>query len=68
MMARPKLAEDEKTFVATLRKLRVRVGNGYFREHLGWSEERYLRVREHLLEKGKVAKGRGRGGSIGIAA
>ncbi len=67
-MARATLADDEKTFVTTLRKLRTRLGNQAFRTYLGWSESRYLKVKETLVEKGRVIKGRGRGGSIGIAA
>ncbi len=67
-MARPSIIEDEKTFVTNLKKLRTRVGNLAFRDQLGWSESRYAKVKEALVEKGKIAKGRGRGGSIGIAA
>lgn len=65
-MAKPTLNDDAKVFVATLRKLRDRVGNGHLRETLGWREERYWRVHGILLEKGKIIRGRGRGGSVGL--
>ncbi len=65
-MAKATITEDAKVFVSTLRKLRVRVGNGFLREQLGWREERYWRVHEMLREKGKIVRGRGRGGSVGL--
>ena len=65
-MARPTFEADCKTFVSNLRKLRARVGNGYFRDALGWTESRYTRVKEALVEEGRVLRGRGRGGSIGL--
>ncbi len=61
------MTDDAKVFMATLRKLRERVGNGFLRQSLGWREERYWRVHEVLLEKGKIVRGRGRGGSVGVA-
>src|SRR5690348_5034841 len=33
-------------------------------EQLGWDEEKYLRVRDRLIEKGLVARGPGPGGSV----
>jgi type I restriction enzyme M protein len=60
------MSDDAKLFVSTLRKLRERVGNGYLRETLGWREERYWRVHGSLLEQGKIVRGRGRGGSVGL--
>ena len=65
-MARPSLNDDAKMFMATLRKIRERVGNGFLRDTLGWREERYWRVHETLLGKGKIVRGRGRGGSVGL--
>jgi len=65
-MARPTIEQDSKTFIAALRKIGERVGNGFFREHLGWTDTRYTRVREALIESGKVERGRGRGGSVGL--
>jgi hypothetical protein len=66
-LPRPTLTQDAKLFLAALRKQRKSVGNGFFRAHLGWSEPRYLRVREFLIESEKVVRGRGRGGSISPA-
>jgi hypothetical protein len=63
-LARPTLNQDAKLFLAALRKQGKSVGNGFFREHLGWSEQRYARVREFLIEAEKVVRGRGRGGSV----
>jgi hypothetical protein len=66
-MARPTLNEDAKTFISALRKQRKPVGNLSFRDQLGWRDERYTRAKEYLIEAGKVARGRGRGGSVAIA-
>jgi type I restriction enzyme M protein len=66
-MARPSIDVDAKTFLSELRRLKMRVGNGFFRDHLGWREERYWRIREFLLEQGKIIRGRGRGGSVDVA-
>ena len=65
-MARATVDEDAKVFLAALRKLRVRVGNGFLRTQLGWRDERYWRAHGLLLEKGKIVPGRGRGGSVGL--
>ena len=65
-MARPSVSDDSKLFLSTLRKLRARVGNGFFRAHLGWAEARYWRAHEFLIEQGKISRGRGRGGSVGV--
>ena len=40
------------------------VGNGSLMTRLGWSEEKYWKVREILLEKGQLERGRGKGGSV----
>ena len=52
--------------LATLRKIRDRLGNGALRKQLGWTEPRYWRAHEFLLDKGKIVKGRDRGGSVGL--
>lgn len=65
-MAKPSISDDAKLFVSALRKARMRVGNGFLRAQLGWREERYWRVHEFLLEKGRIVRGRGRGGSVGL--
>ncbi len=40
------------------------VGNGWLVAQLGWSEDKYWKVREILLEKGQLERGRGKGGSV----
>ncbi len=40
------------------------VGNTSLRVKLGWTEERYFRTRDALVEAGNLLLGRGRGGSI----
>jgi hypothetical protein len=62
-MARPTIAEDSKTFLSALRRVES-IGNARLRETLGWNEGRYWKVHADLFEKGKIAKGRGRGGSV----
>ncbi len=66
-MARADIKQDAKTFISTLRKLGSAAGNGALRSALGWSESRYWKVHASLVESGKVAKGRGRGGSVSLA-
>ena len=65
-MARPTLSEDTKAFLATLRRPKS-LGNGTLRSMLGWSETRYWKTHEALIEAGKIVKGRGRGGSVHMA-
>jgi hypothetical protein len=65
-MARPTISDDSKKFVAALRKVDS-IGNARLRETLGWNETRYWKVHEDLFEKGKIVKGRGRGGSVSLA-
>lgn len=43
------------------------IGNGTLRAALGWDESRFEAVRDTLIAAGKVAKGRGRGGSVRLA-
>lgn len=40
------------------------VGNGSLMTQLGWPEDKYWKVREILLEKGLLERGRGKGGSV----
>ncbi len=65
-MARPTIAQDSKLFIAALRKLGSSAGNGALRDALGWSETRYWKVHASLFEAEKIAKGRGRGGSVAL--
>lgn len=40
------------------------IGNGRLRRELDWKESKYWRVRDRLVEKGYLAVGFGRGGSV----
>ena len=40
------------------------IGNVTLLSELGWKEEKYWRVREHLLEGGQLERGKGKGGSV----
>lgn len=53
-----------ETFVDMLKKEGGQAGNGKLRLNLGWSDEDYAWVRDHLIETGVVRIGRGRGGSV----
>ncbi len=55
---------DAKLLLRNLRDLGGSAGNMALRESLGWGEEKYFRVRQHLIEKGLVDTGRGKGGSV----
>ena len=50
-----------------VRKDHTVIGNRSFCEQLDWSEERYEQIKEFLIKKGKVVRGRGCGGSDAIA-
>jgi type I restriction enzyme M protein len=63
-MARATVNEDAKLFLKTLKQSGQSAGNGALRGVLGWTENRYWRAHELLLEQGKIMKGRGRGGSV----
>ena len=62
-MSRPSLADDMKTFLSAVPR-REAVGNIALRTELGWTDARYWRVHETLLENGRILRGRGRGGSV----
>jgi hypothetical protein len=65
-MARPDIKQDSKTFLTTLRKIGAYAGNGALMATLGWSETRYWKVHAELVERAKIVKGRGRGGTVAI--
>jgi hypothetical protein len=56
--------EYATALLARLRELGGSSGNQSIREALGWDEAVYASVRQVLLDKGLVAAGRGRGGSL----
>jgi hypothetical protein len=66
-MSRPDIKQDGKTFTSALRGLDKSAGNGALRAALGWSEGRYWKVRDALIEANKIVKGRGCGGSVALA-
>jgi hypothetical protein len=66
-MARPSINEDAKALLTALRKLKSTVGNGFLRTHLNWRDDRYWKAHSFLLEKGRIVRGRGRGGSVTVA-
>lgn len=55
-------------FIAVLTELGGSSGNGRLRETLGWTDANYDTVKEELIAEGAVAPGRGRGGSVSLAA
>src|SRR5690349_6888653 len=40
------------------------IGNYRLMQDLSWTEDRYWKVRDRLVDEGKVALGRGRGGTV----
>ncbi|WP_309755657.1 type I restriction-modification system subunit M [Pseudomonas oryzihabitans] len=53
--------------MATLASMGGSAGNQRLREALGWQESTYQRVKQHLLDDGRLRAGRGRGGSVALA-
>lgn len=58
---------DLEAFLAALTRLGGKSGNQSLRQELGWDETRYEVTRAHLLDRGDVSLGRGRGGSVMLA-
>lgn len=57
------LDQDEEALLNYV-PLEGSVGNKTLREKLGWEQDRYFAVRNSLIEKGLLDKGRGKGGSV----
>ncbi|MCO6418611.1 hypothetical protein JYK14_20970 [Siccirubricoccus sp. KC 17139] len=57
---------QQACFLALLEEMGGSAGNGALREALGWQETTYDRVKEALVEAGRI--GRGRGGSVHLVA
>ena len=55
-------------FIAALTELGGSAGNGRLREALQWMEATYNAVKDDLLADGVIVLGRGRGGSVALAA
>lgn len=58
---------QQDRFLAALRERGGSAGNGALREALGWADTTYDRVKQALLDAGRVLPGRGRGGSVRLA-
>ncbi|MGG5807719.1 DNA methyltransferase [Falsiroseomonas sp. CW058] len=56
--------QQKAKFLDTLESLGGSAGNASLRDALGWQESTYERVKEALIEEGRIARGRGRGGSV----
>ena len=55
-------------FVWNLREFEGSAGNGRLRNSLGWQDDTYWNVHAALVDDGTIMVGRGRGGSVSIAA
>jgi len=58
----------QEEFLGALQALGGSAGNGRLRELLTWEEAPYEAVKASLLASGRVRTGRGRGGSVSLAA
>ena len=56
--------EQSIDFLESLKQLGGSSGNQMLREALGWDEATYTAVKDHLVERGAIMPGRGRGGSV----
>lgn len=54
--------------IGALETLGGSAGNQRLREALGWQESTYDRIKQQLIEEGRIIPGRGRGGSVALAA
>lgn len=59
-----RLTTDEEVLFGEVPEDGTPVGNITLRNKLGWSKERYFRIRDRLNERGLIAVGRGKGGSV----
>jgi hypothetical protein len=59
----PRLS-DEQILLNLVPKNGGAVGNGAIMQQLRWDKEKYWRVRDRLLNDGKVVRGSGKGGSV----
>lgn len=54
-------------FIGTLVSLGGSAGNQRLLEALGWQDSIYQRVKQQLIDDGRIRPGRGRGGSVALA-
>ena len=55
-------------FLSALESLGGSAGNGKLQAELGWQDDTYWGVHAALIEDQTITKGRGRGGSVSLAA
>ncbi len=59
--------QQTERFLAILASLGDSAGNQRLQEALGWQDSTYQRIKQHLLEEGRIRTGRGRGGSVALS-
>lgn len=63
----PSTEQLTQHFITTLISLGGRASNRGLLETLGWQESTYQRIKQQLIDNGRVRAGRGRGGSVTLA-
>ena len=58
--------QNIQRYIATLTSLGGRAGNQRLLEELGWQESTYQRIKQQLIDDGRILIGRGRGGSVAL--
>lgn len=61
------IEQSIERFISTLTSLGGSAGNQSLMEALGWQESTYQRIKQQLLEDGRIRSGRGRGGSVALS-
>ncbi|MBW0434909.1 hypothetical protein HGB47_14920 [Leptospira yasudae] len=55
---------DTQIFLDSIPENGDPIGNKSLLSFLGWDEEKFWRIRQSLLDEGKIIKGKGKGGSV----
>jgi hypothetical protein len=58
------LKQKSDQLIKKLKELGGRAGNKTLRDELGWPEEEYWPIRDYLVNDGRLALGKGKGGSV----
>jgi hypothetical protein len=58
------LKQKSDQLIKKLRELNGSAGNKTLRDELGWPEEEYWPIRDYLVNDGRLALGKGKGGSV----
>lgn len=61
------IEQSIERFISTLTSLGGSAGNQSLMEALGWQESTYQRIKQQLIEDGRIRTGRGRGGSVTLS-